>query len=115
MRRRWTPDSMARTAWSNWFASNWGLLHDDGFREFMGGEGKEYMQLTGSAGEAVHHAWWHVKGYARPNSNLVIAERGQALTSEEREAFLNRMRVQQHALAGLQPLLGDEEAARADY
>ncbi|MFN8679087.1 MAG: hypothetical protein U0Z70_22085 [Thermomicrobiales bacterium] len=33
-------------------------------------------------------------------------------SGEEGQAFLDGMRVQQHALAGLQPLLSDEDAAR---
>jgi hypothetical protein len=105
---------MARTAWSNWFASMGMFLHDDGFREVVGGEHEEYMHLTGRAGEAVHNTRRHEERYARCDVHSVFTKGCHAFSGEEGEALLDRVRVQQHTLSGLEPLLGDEEATRTD-
>lgn len=86
-------------------------LHDDGFREFVGGEHEEYMHVTGVAGKAVHDAGRHEQCHPRTDGDHVSSERRCSFSLEEGETLLDRVSVQEHPLTGLQPLLGHEQAA----
>jgi hypothetical protein len=73
------------------------------------------MERTCRAAEAVDGSSRYIETGARADLDDLFAEHGFTFSAEECERFLDWVRVEQHLIPGLQPLLGNEQGGRSDF